>query len=66
MAKKVKSFIITARLNIECDTEIKAESFEDAVEQAKDLIETHFVTIHGDFIDGNTHVTGIYEGRNET
>jgi len=63
MAKKVKSFIVAARLNIECDTEIKAESLEDAIAQARKLSECDFVTIHGDYMDGDMDVTGVFEGQ---
>lgn len=61
MAKKVKSFNVTAKLNITCNIDIKAESLEDAIEQARTLGETDFVDILGDFIDGNMYVIGVYD-----
>jgi len=61
MAKKVKSFMVTTKLNIDCSINIKAESLEDAVQQTLGLRENDFVDIYGDYMDGDMRVTGVLE-----
>ena len=56
----MKTYTIQAKLDLLVGITIKANSLEDALEQSKKLIETDFVTISEDFIDGSLEVTGIY------
>lgn len=59
MAKKLDSFDVNARLVIIAGITIKAESYEDALEQSKTLRETDFVKVLGEFNDGSLEIGSI-------
>lgn len=61
MAKKLKNFTVWADVKINCGTDIKAESLEDAIAQARTLKEEDFVEVFENFNDGSVTVTGITE-----
>ncbi len=60
-SSKIKSFYVMAKLQIDCNITIKAASLEDAVEQSKKLKEKDFVTVLGEFNDGNLAIYGAFE-----
>jgi len=57
----MKTFQVSAKLNLFVTNEVKAETLEEALEQARKLKEQDFVTINGEFLDGSMEITGIYE-----
>ena len=61
MANKLRSFTVMAKVEIDCNISIRAESLEDAVDKSAKLTETDFVEIHGDYIDGKLKISGCYE-----
>ena len=61
MANQLKSFTVMAKVTIDCDISIRAESLEDAVFESAKLKEKDFVEIRGNFNDGNLKITGCYE-----
>jgi len=58
---KTKEFVVMARVMIECDLTIKAESLEDAIAKARTLKELDFIDIKGEFMEGELHVKGVFE-----
>lgn len=60
---KQREFQITARVAIDVDTIVRADSLEDALAQAKQLQLEDFVTIPGPsgVLDGGFRVHGVYE-----
>jgi hypothetical protein len=56
MATKVQTYQVTARLVVLASIDVKAESFEDALEQSKTLRETDFVKFKGEFLDGSMKI----------
>ena len=61
MAVKLKSFQVWAECRRQVAIEIKAENLEDAVIKSKELEDDDFVTVNGDYVDGDTRVTGVME-----
>ena len=61
MSKRLKSFTVMAKVHIDCGISIRAESLEDALDKSKNLGETDFVTVLGDFNDGKLSITGVFE-----
>lgn len=59
--KKLNTFYINARLGLDLTIEIKAADLDAAVEVSKTLKEEDFVTILGDWNEGNIKITGIFE-----
>ena len=59
-AKVTTTYTIQAKLNLEVGIEVKAASLEAAVETAKTLKEEDFVTILGDYMDGDVQITGAW------
>lgn len=53
------TYSVTARVVIISSIEIKAASFEDALETAKGLKETDFVTVDGDYNDGSMRIISV-------
>lgn len=61
MAKRLKTFNVMAKLNLECVIGINAESIEDALVKAKRLTEEDFVDVLGDLNSGSLIVFGVFE-----
>ena len=59
MTTPLKKFDVTARLLLLVGITIKAESFEDALEQAKTLREQDFVKLKGEFADGSIAIQNV-------
>ena len=59
--KKTKSYLVQAVLHLMVATEVRAKDLDEALEIAKTMKESDFVDIHGDYVDGNMSVTGVYE-----
>ena len=57
----MKTFQVSAKLNLFVTNEVKAETLEEALEQARKMKEQDFITINGEFLDGSMEITGIYE-----
>jgi hypothetical protein len=60
MAKR-KSYEVQAILKLMITVSVDATSLEDAVARSKEMEETDFVDMHGDYIDGNMRISGVYE-----
>lgn len=60
-----RNFEIQAKLSLLATKTISAQSLEDALEEAKSLTETDFVTFLGDFVDGKLCITGVYESEGD-
>jgi len=58
---KLKTFTVWATHEIFNNISIKAESLEDALAQSKDLKDSEFITVHGEYMYGTTTVTGVME-----
>lgn len=52
-SKKLKTFHVSVRINCQAGIEVKAESWEDAVAQAKQLKATDFISFHDEHADSN-------------
>jgi len=61
MANKMNSYTIMAKLELECDIEIKAESLLDALEKSEKLTANDFIEFNGQFLDGSLHIKGMIE-----
>jgi len=59
--KKLTSFNVMAELKVTSSIIIEAESLLDAVEKAKLLKDEDFVTVEGEYMDGELRITGVYE-----
>jgi len=61
MAKKNKTeiYLVSARIVLETNVEVSAESLEDALQQSGSLKIDDFITINGDHIDSKTEITGV-------
>lgn len=61
MAKGKKRYTIVAKLEVEADVEITADSLEDAVAQARTLKVPDFVSFTGEFVDGkDVEIKGVW------
>jgi hypothetical protein len=61
MSKKLKTYNIMAKLILDVDITIKADSLEDAISRSKELKEYDFVEFNGNFLDGSMTITGAFE-----
>ena len=61
MATKLKSFIVQAKCERIVGLEIQAKDLDEALAKAKELKDDDFVEVFGEYQDGNTHISGIYE-----
>lgn len=62
MAKKnLNTYLVSAKLEVEADIEIKGESLEDALSQARDLTVLDFIEFKNTYIDGEHKIVSIYE-----
>ena len=59
--KKLTSFNVMAELKTTSSITIEAESLLDAVEKAKLLKDEDFITVEGEYMDGELRITGVYE-----
>lgn len=55
----LRSFSVSAQVNIWASVIIEAESLEDAVTKSRDLSVTDFVTVDGEHIDSQYKITGV-------
>lgn len=61
MAKKNQTFTVSMKVNLWTDVEVSAESFEQALEKARELKTTDLVTIDGSHNDSEVEVVGVYK-----
>jgi hypothetical protein len=62
MAKgKRKTYTIMARLVLDVDVEVSAESLDEALAKSKDLDVHDFADIKGGYNDGSMNITGVFE-----
>lgn len=61
MAKKMKTYTVWGKVTIDTTVSIEAESLADAVERSKELKETDFVKILGEYNDGALRITGVMD-----
>jgi len=59
--KRLKTYSIWMKATIDCSINIEAASLEDAVEKAKDLPESRFFEVLGEYNDGKSKVYGVLE-----
>ncbi len=52
MKNKVQTYSITGAFKMECEVDIEAQSWEDALKKAKELRELDFVKVLGQYVDG--------------
>lgn len=57
---KLKTYHIQADIKTLVSIEIKAENMRDAIAQSEALQVQDFITIDGEYIDGELDITGIY------
>ncbi len=58
--KKLQTYCIQAKLNLMVSIEVSAHDLDEALAMSKEKEVSDFVDIHGDYIDGNMRVTGVY------
>jgi len=58
---KLQTFYVSAKVLVDVNLPIKAMSLEDAITQSKELKETDFVNILGEYIDGSMSIQGVYK-----
>ncbi len=62
MAKKLKSYKVSAVVKVWADATIEAESLEDAVTKSRDLRAKDFVNVVAiDHIDSSFRITGVQD-----
>ena len=61
MSKKLNNYTVMVDIKLSTDVEIKADSFEQAIEEAKKLAVTDIVEFEGNFNDGEVEVMGVYK-----
>lgn len=60
-SKKLKTFVISAKVTVDTTCEVKAETLEEAIELGRQLGVHDFVDIRGDHNDSSLVVTGLFE-----
>ena len=55
------TYSVMAKLKLEVTVPVTAPSLEEAIAKARELKETDFVTIDGDYMDGDIKIIGLYE-----
>lgn len=61
MADKNKTFMVQANINTVVGIEVQAKNLEEAVQKSAEFKEIDFITIDGEYQDGNHRITGVYE-----
>lgn len=61
MATKLKRFMVQANCERTVSLEVLAKDLDEALVKAKELKDDDFVEVLGEYQDGNTHISGIYE-----
>jgi hypothetical protein len=57
---KRQEYMVYAKVVVDCAIPVAATSFEDALEQARDLKVLDFVEVLGEHNDSNHQITGVY------
>lgn len=60
MAKKNKTYIIMIDVKLSTDLEISADSFEEALEKAREFKTTDIIEFTGGHNDSEVKITGVY------
>ena len=55
------TYNVIGKLKLEVIVPVTAPSLEEAIVKARELKETDFVTIDGDYMDGDIKIIGLYE-----
>ena len=55
------TYNVIGKLKLEVTVPVTAPSLEEAIAKARELKETDFVTIDGDYMDGDIKIIGLYE-----
>ena len=55
------TYNVIGKLKLEVAVPVTAPSLEEAIAKARELKETDFVTIDGDYMDGDIKIIGLYE-----
>jgi hypothetical protein len=64
--KPKDSFFISAKILIEANLEITANSLEEALEKSRELKIGEFVDVTAELMDSSLKITQVYEGYKET
>jgi hypothetical protein len=59
-AKKQQSYTVQARIVVEGDLEVRAESLDEALAKAKELKLDDFITVTGGHNDSSLRITGVF------
>jgi len=59
--KGLKPYTVCAKVVVETDVVIDAESLEDAIDRSKSLIIQDFIKIKGNYNDGSLTITGAFD-----
>jgi len=63
--KRLKTYQISGRIQVDVDISVKAASLEEALKQSNDMDIHDFIEMKGDFIDGKLQeITGIFKLNN--
>ncbi len=55
------TFTILAKIVLETNIEVSASSMEEALEKSKSLKINDFIDIHGDHLDSELDINGVYK-----
>jgi len=61
MADKLKSYGVWAECRRQVILTVKAKTLEEAVEKSKEFEDEDFVTVNGEYTDGETRIIGVLE-----
>jgi hypothetical protein len=64
-SKKLETYCIQAVLKLMVTVEISAPDLDTALAKSKEFKEEDFVTILGDYMEGNMKITGVYAARTD-
>jgi hypothetical protein len=61
MSTKIKTYQVMAKVEVDVSIEVQATSLEEAIQKSSSLKEQDFITIDGEYLDGNFEITGVYK-----
>lgn len=59
--KKINSYTVSVDITLSTTVDIKAESFEEALAEARELKVPDVVEFEGDYCDGDIAVSGVFK-----
>jgi hypothetical protein len=61
MKEKTKEYQVQAIIKTIVCISVSAKTLEEALDKSKALTEKDFITIDGEYMDGEYRITGVYE-----